>query len=277
MNFHGTAKRLNDLDLPRIGSQLGVGEDEIHAVLDVEARGRGFDSQGRPVILFEPHIFYRELSGSNLKTAIKKGLAYKSWKRNYPKDSYPRLLEAMAIDEEAALRSASWGLGQIMGFNHKLAGYPSAKAMVEDFLEGEAQHLQAMVNFIANTGLAKALREHDWRGFAKGYNGSQYEKNHYHTKLAAAYRKWSNIPDTVWKQEQAIVSVKTVPQELKPLVSSKEMITGAGAIATAATGLLASVSGLAQVILTVALSLALLGTGGYIMYNRVQARNKAER
>jgi hypothetical protein len=36
--------------------------------------------------------------------------------------SYPRLAQAIAIDRPAALRSASWGLGQIMGFNHELAG-----------------------------------------------------------------------------------------------------------------------------------------------------------
>jgi hypothetical protein len=29
----------------------------------------------------------------------------------------------MALDEQAALRSASWGIGQIMGFNAKEAGF----------------------------------------------------------------------------------------------------------------------------------------------------------
>lgn len=33
--FKGEAKRLDDLDLPRIGARIGVGEDEIHALDDV--------------------------------------------------------------------------------------------------------------------------------------------------------------------------------------------------------------------------------------------------
>lgn len=277
MNFYGKAERLNDIDLPRIGSQIGVGEDEIHAVLDVEARGRGFDSQGRPAMLFEPHIFYRQLKGEERNEAVRQGLAYPKWRRNYPKDSYPRLLKAMRINEESALKSASWGMGQIMGFNHQTAGYDSAKEMVEAFLDSEAEHLQAMVTFILMSGLDDELRDHDWHGFARGYNGAGYKKNHYHTKLAASYKKWSNIPDTEWKREQAIVSTKTEPKELKPLTQSKEVLTGVGAAATAATGVLASTTGVAQVVVSVALSVALLAFGGFIIWNRVKARNRAER
>ena len=105
MNFKGKAKRLDDIDLPMIGREIGVGEDEIHAVLDVEAAGSGFDKQGRPKMLFEPHIFWRELGkGPARDKAAAAGLAYPRWKPGaYPKDSYPRLLKAMAIDEEAAL------------------------------------------------------------------------------------------------------------------------------------------------------------------------------
>ena len=116
MNFKGKAKRLDDIDLPRIGDRIGVGEDEIHAVLDVEARGNGFDAQGRPAMLFEPHVFYRNLSGAAQDRAVRECLAYPKWKRgSYPSDSYPRLERAMKINTEAAQRASSWGLGQILG------------------------------------------------------------------------------------------------------------------------------------------------------------------
>lgn len=196
--FRGAARRLDDIDLPRIGATIGVGEDEIHAVLEVETRGGGFDASGRPKMLFEPHIFWRELGpGWDRDEAAAEGLAYRRWgEAKYPRDSYPRLVRAMRINEDAALRSASWGLGQIMGFNHKLAGYASAAEMVRDFLDDEDNHLAAMVEFIRASGLDDELRAHDWRGFARGYNGSGYAKHGYHTKLAAAYAKWSRIPDT---------------------------------------------------------------------------------
>ena len=198
MNFKGKAKRLDDIDLPMVGREIGVGEDEVHAILDVESAGSGFDKQGRPKMLFEPHVFWRELGpGPKRDLAAAQGLAYARWKPGaYPKDSYPRLLKAMAIDEEAALRSASWGLPQMMGFNCKLAGYPTAKAMVEAFLDDEETHLAAMIRFIKATGLDDELRRRDWKGFARGYNGKGFAKNGYDKKLAAAVAKWQRIKDT---------------------------------------------------------------------------------
>lgn len=214
MDFKGKARRIDDEDLPRIGAKIGVGEDEIHAVLEVETRGGGFDSQDRPKMLFEPHIFYRELRGVERAKAVQMGLAYPKWgQKPYPKDSYPRLQKAMMINENAALRSASWGLGQIMGFNHKLAGYRSAREMVLAFMDDEAAQLEAMVEFIIANGLDDDLRNHDWRGFARGYNGAGYAKHGYHTKLARAYAKWSKIKDTPIKMDRRPPAV--IPEPLK--------------------------------------------------------------
>ena len=200
MDFVGAAKRLDDLDLPKIGKLIGVGEDEIHAVIDTETRGTGFDSKNRPIILFEPHVFYRELAVNKpaaLKEAVDQGLAYKTWgTRSYPRDSYPVLEQAIKLDQELALKSASWGLGQMMGFNHNKAGYSSALTMVEGFKEDEENHLLAMVRFIIAAGLADELRRHDWKGFALGYNGKGFAKNKYDVKLAYAFDRWQKIKDT---------------------------------------------------------------------------------
>ena len=69
-----------------------------------------------------------------------------------------------------------------------------------------------MITFIINAGLDDELRRHDWRGFARGYNGSGYEKHNYHGRLAAAYAKWAKIPDTPWKREQALVTTMEAPE-----------------------------------------------------------------
>ena len=198
MNFIGKAKRLEDIDLPMIGREIGVGEDEVHAILDAESAGSGFDAKGRPKMLFEPHIFWRELGpGPKRDAAAKAGLAYARWKSGaYPKDSYPRLQQAIAIDEKAALRSASWGLGQVMGFNHAAAGWTHVHQMVEDFMDDEEWHLRAMVNFIKTNKLDDELRRHDWVGFARGYNGAGFAKNGYDKKLAASFARWQKIKDT---------------------------------------------------------------------------------
>ena len=197
MNFKGKAKRLDAWDFGRAGRLIGVGEDEIRAVVEVEASGSGFDAMGRPKMLFEPHRFYVELGDTPKRArAMASGLAYKKWgTKPYPKDSYPRLDAAMQMDLPAALRSSSWGLAQIMGFNHRSAGYISAQAMVEDFLDDEEKHLEAMLRFIVNEGLDDDMRERRWETFARVYNGPSYAKHGYHTKLAAAFAKWRARPD----------------------------------------------------------------------------------
>lgn len=201
--YRGASRKIGDLDLPRIGHRIGVGEDEIHALIEVEAAGSGFDSQGRVKALYEPHIAYKYSSGGTRQMLVSAGLAYPNWKRDYPKDSYSRILQAAEIDQTVALKATSWGLGQIMGFNHRDAGYVSPEAMVAAFADSEAAQLEAMIDFIIANKLDDELRRHDWRGFARGYNGEGYEANGYHIKLAASYLKWSRIKDTPWTPGQA--------------------------------------------------------------------------
>lgn len=198
--FKGAAKRIDDIDLPKLGAQIGVGEDELHAFLDAETRGSGFDPQGRPKILFERHKFYKYLPPDKRAVAVKMGLA-SSKPGGYGKESeqYGKLARAIEIDRKAALYACSWGLAQIMGFNHKLAGYTNVEDMVAAFMADEEAHLQAAVNFIKATKLDDELRAHNWAGFAKGYNGENYRINRYDEKLAGAYAKWAKIRDTPWQ------------------------------------------------------------------------------
>lgn len=215
MIYQGKAKRLDDIDLPRVGHLIGVGEDEIHAVLDVESKGTGFDSKGRLVALFEPHVFYRELGKGGLRDhAVREGLAYASWgAKPYPKDSYPRIDLAMAIHYEAALRSTSWGLCQMMGFNCVAAGYATAHDMVQAFADDEENQLNGMIRFIIKSGLDDELRRHDWAGFARGYNGAGFSKNRYDRKLAAAFAKWQKIRDTPFDPSKDQTPPKKAPTE----------------------------------------------------------------
>ena len=218
MNFTGKAKRLDDIDLPRIGATIGVGEDEIHAFMDIEAGGSGLDAKGRPKMLFEPHVFYRNLTGKKRDQAVKFGLAYARWSaKPYPTDSYPRLARAMAIDETAALKSASWGLGQVLGENHKMVGYATVKAMILAFMDDEEKHLEAIVKFLVANHIDDDLRAHRWDVVARVYNGPGYAKNEYHTRMAEAYRKWAKIPDTPWPAPAPVpVPEPVTPSPVKP-------------------------------------------------------------
>jgi hypothetical protein len=210
--FKGEAKRLDDIDIPRIGHRIMVGEDELHAFMDVEAAGSGFDSAGRPKMLFEPHIFYRELGpGAKRDRAVAKGLAYPSWRRDYPKDSYPRLFAAMEIDETAALRSASWGLTQILGQNHSIVGYPTPQMMVLAFMEDEAMHLDAAVTFLIKNKIDDDLRNHNWAQVARVYNGPNYKANDYDGKMRRAFARWQKIKDTPWTPDDPVPTTPNFP------------------------------------------------------------------
>lgn len=212
-NFKGPAKRIEDIDLPRIGQTIGVGEDELHAFMDTETAGSGFDSQGRPRLLFEPHVFYRTLgAGPKRDLAVKMGLAYPRWgEKPYPKDSYQRMAAAIEIDETAALKSGSWGLGQVMGGNFAMVGCASVQSMVDACCEDEDNHLEQMVEFIKSADLDDDLRglaalkrptaPADCIAIVRVYNGPGYAKNNYHVKFAQAHNRWRNIRDTPWAGE----------------------------------------------------------------------------
>jgi hypothetical protein len=197
MEFKGAARKIEDSEIDQIAADLGVESAAFRAVIAVEAAGSGFDKAGRPKALFERHHFFKHLKDApGLQAqAVAEGLAYPRWgEKPYPKGSdavYAEIERACAIDEEAALLSTSWGLGQIMGSNFKMVGCSSVEAMVEEAIESEAGQLRQMAAFIRSAGLLDELANKDWAKFARGYNGPQYAKNAYDTKLAAAYEKFA--------------------------------------------------------------------------------------
>ena len=210
-DFKFTGPKLDDIDLPRLGHEIGVGEDIVHGVLDTEAGGASVDSNGRMKALYEPHVAWRNSKGAVREKLAAAGLAYPKWKRNHPKDRYPRLKKAMAIDETVALLATSWGFPQILGENFALAGYDTVQDMVLDMLKDEDRQLAAMISFIKGAGLDDELQvlqakldkgqkitADDARPFVRGYNGSGYAKNDYHAVFARNINKWAKIKDTPW-------------------------------------------------------------------------------
>lgn len=195
--FRGMAAKLKPSEIVEIAEANGVEPAAFRAVITVEAAGSGFDAADRPKILFEPHVFHRLLTDTaKRELAVGAGLAYPRWgMRPYPKGSaaqYARLEAAMEIDQPAALKSCSWGLGQIMGFNHEFAGYGDVETMVFACMDSEAKQVAMMMEFIKSAKLLPKLKSKDWAGFARGYNGPGYAKNAYDVKLAQAYERFSN-------------------------------------------------------------------------------------
>lgn len=180
--------RLTEEDFKAAAQSLGVPVAAIKAVAEVEAPGPGFLPSGEPRILFERHKFHRHTNGRYDRTHP--NISNPRW-GGYGKESaqHGRLQQAVALEREAALKSASWGKFQILGENFAQAGFATLQGFINAMYASEADQLEAFVNFIrADPNLHKALKNRDWRNFARIYNGSAYAVHGYHTRLAAAYR-----------------------------------------------------------------------------------------
>jgi hypothetical protein len=203
VNFTGAAKPLSHAGLTSALAAIEFAQDEaafLWTVIEVEisgaTQGLGFRDDRRPHILFERHKF-REFTKGQFN-GVAPDLsgppgAYGSVASQYSRlERAIDLCRAARLEEEPALKSASWGIGQVMGFNHTAAGHASAAAMVTAMTDSEDAQLLAMSNFLEGTGLARHLRARDWRKFAIGYNGPAQWKNKYEVKLAEAFHRLSS-------------------------------------------------------------------------------------
>ena len=194
------SKALTEEAIREAANNLGVDVACVKAVAEVESLGNGFNSTGMVKILFERHKFYKfiaqkygtpkanQLAAMHPDICSPKAGGYTSSTAT----EHKRLDKAIAIDRECAMKSASWGRFQVMGFNHAAAGFSNVEDFCVAMWKSEDEHLRAFVNFIkADANMHRHLKNRNWAAFANAYNGPAYAQNKYDTKLAAAYRKYS--------------------------------------------------------------------------------------
>ena len=159
------SKLISDTEIAAKAAEYGIEEAALRAVMEVECKGRGFNPDGSPVILYERHKFYQGLPAINWKTKAAE------WCKAYPdicnpnwggygksSEQHSKLERAAALNREVALESTSWGLGQVMGFNWKSLGYPSLQAFINAMYKDEVSQLDAMCRFIKVNGLLRHIK-----------------------------------------------------------------------------------------------------------------------
>jgi hypothetical protein len=157
----------------------------------------GFFVDARPQILFERHIFQRltgkRFDATNPEVSGDAGRPYGAGGGH----QYERLAKAVKLDPTAALQSASWGIGQTLGENYAEAGFASPYDLVAAMFQSEDRQILAAASEMVQTGCAKALAAHDWKSFARIYNGPNYAQNSYDLKLGSWYAKCTSgaLPD----------------------------------------------------------------------------------
>lgn len=207
MDFQGAGAPATRDGILAVLDTLNVKLPQLLAVVTVETCGCGFFADRRPAILFERHIFSRQTGGRfdaqhpDISNPTPGGYSHGS-------AEYDRLAKAVQLDRTAALKSTSWGLGQVMGFNFDKAGYGNVESMVQKTMESEDEQLLAMANFLRATGLDRPLAVQDWTSFARGYNGFDFSRNLYDAKLAAAFQRYQHppLPDITVRTAQMLLS-----------------------------------------------------------------------
>ena len=191
-------KKLTEEQIQSQARALGIEAAALKAVIEVECKGSGFNADNTPVILFERHVMRQRLIANDQskiadQMMIKRPDLCSKSTGGYGLYSaqHGRLNAAAQYHRASALESASWGIGQVMGYHWKALGYESLQSFINAMYKDEASQLDVMCRYIKVNGLVNALKNKDWKAFARGYNGSGYAKNNYDVKLANAYIKWS--------------------------------------------------------------------------------------
>lgn len=203
-------------------SKYSVPVPAVKAVIEVEAAGEGFLPDGRPKILFEAHWFGK-LTHYKF-SATHPTLSCRSWdeaKQYYVggEGEWTRLHEAMKLDDDAALQSASWGAGQVMGFNYRDLGFADVESFVVAMGTAAGQ-MDAMMRYIKFHRLDRYMVNFPERNavdaFTAGYNGTG-QIAVYSPRIIAAYDRAAHGVSIVTKPQFRTLSVGAKGADVREL------------------------------------------------------------
>jgi len=176
--------KITQQEKQQLATKYGIAPASLEAVLEVESGGKGFDeTTGKIIIQFEPLWFKRKSpytpSGAWSQNGVERQA--KEWQA---------FNNAFKSDPNAAMESTSIGLMQVIGFHYALLGFKTVGEMWDFAKADEANQLELGLKFIkSNKKMYNALVKNDFATFAYYYNGQQYKKFKYDTRLKAAYLK----------------------------------------------------------------------------------------
>lgn len=181
---------------------LAIDRSALISVICIESAGKPFGPDGRATIRFENHVFWRywgalypSIYSKHFRFGVDKNgnprADGKKWMGHWFRQEetgpweemhvsgidtgqaleWRALEKARTLDSHSAIMSASFGLGQIIGFNAKQAGYEDLEEFLRD-MGSERLQLTAMIEFIKESPqMVEDLRTHGFVDFARLYNG----------------------------------------------------------------------------------------------------------
>ena len=196
---------ITDADIIKAANDMGLEPARVKAIWLIESNGSGYYTRGKfkgkVLVRLEGHKFNSYTEGKYLRSHPH--LANISWrdssKHNRRLEEYGRYKEACEVNAWAAKMSTSFGASQVLGSNYRALGYKTVGAMVKDFEDRPASHLEGLLSFCKNNRLLRGLKYNatlsDLKRLLRGYNGSSYIRNGY-------LRKWDKVyPTTKYLNE----------------------------------------------------------------------------
>ncbi len=189
---------LTDADFRAAADRLGPGISPllVRAFAEVESGGKsGFGADRRPIVAFEGHWFRRltdhrfDKSHPHLSHPyVRKADADWQAANKDQATAWKTLETAAVLDHDAALKACSWGMFQVMGFNHRDCGYPTVDEFVDAMKAGERGQLDAFVGYcLHKAGMTQAMAAKNFAGMAARYNGDDY--GDYDRRIERAYER----------------------------------------------------------------------------------------
>lgn len=186
-------KQISYEDFLALAAEYSIKPANACAIMLQESKAASFDSQSRPYILFERHIFYRQVKEAKGQAEADRIARLNPTICNAsptPKGGYgghneqwDKFAIASTFNRPAAIEACSWGLGQVLGKYWKALGYASAQDMLNGMFSGELGQVKAIFGYLKFTNLIPALNRGDVVAIAKGYNGVNYKMNNYDGSL----------------------------------------------------------------------------------------------
>lgn len=175
--------------LEPLANKIGIDVGAAVAVVAIESGGSGLGPDGRLIIRFENHLFWFNWGKANAaafnqffqfdQTVTWRGHKFRTqataqWQDVHANQAseWAALTHARTLDDQAAKKSISMGLVQILGSNHRAIGYDTVDAMFDAFSTDERFQLLGFFNFVKNDQRqVNALQAKDFTAFARIYNG----------------------------------------------------------------------------------------------------------
>jgi 3D (Asp-Asp-Asp) domain-containing protein len=191
-------------------SEIEVSPASIAAVIYVESAGQAFGEDGRMTIKFEPCVFY-DMWGSNHTEEFSQYFECNRPNDRFRQSAAENFTElhgdhfrewtafslARTLNEDAAMKSISMGVAQIMGFNYHAIGYSSANEMLNALSNSTKSQLDALfmaLSYRDATGKSclDPLKVEDYVSFANCYNGEGRDQE-YGSRISQAAESYKVV------------------------------------------------------------------------------------